>query len=80
MTQTTIRAGTRRDQANWEFAVEFTMGVLRTARDWQEGQDAMANHPTIGPWLRETYGDGEVTQAQHIIREAEERLGEDLPY
>jgi hypothetical protein len=63
--------------------VRFTMGVLRNASDWQEGQDALANHQAFGPYLRDLYGDDDgaiITEMQNIIREAEERLGEALPY
>lgn len=61
-----------------ERAIRFTMDVLRRARDWQEGQHALANHAEFGPWLDR---DGEaITEAQSIIRQAEERLGADLPY
>ena len=58
-----------------EKAIRYTMGVLRHARDWQEGEHALANHDVFGPWL----GD-DIAEAQSIIREAEERLGDDVPY
>ena len=61
-----------------EGAIRFCMGVLRRARDWQDGQDALSNHKAYGPWL-EAGGDP-VADAQSIIREAEERLGDALPY
>lgn len=61
-----------------EAAIRFTMGVLRRASDWQDGQDALANHPKFGPWLEES--GNELADAQAIIREAEDRLGDDLPY
>jgi hypothetical protein len=66
-----------------EAMIRYTMGVLRSATDWQEGQDALSNHPTYGPHLRDLYGDDDgaiITEMQNIIREAEERLGDDLPY
>lgn len=59
-------------------AIRFVMGVLRNASDWQEGQHALANHPRFGPWL-EASGDA-LAEAQSIIREAETRLGDALPY
>ena len=59
-----------------EAAIRFVMGILRHARDWQEGQDALSNHDRFGPWL----GDDGIAEAQSIIREAEERLGDKLPY
>lgn len=59
-------------------AIRFVMGVLRNARDWQEGQHALADHPRFGPWLEAT-GDA-LAETQAIIREAESRLGDDLPY
>lgn len=63
-----------------ERAVRFTMGILRRAKDWQEGEDALANHDEFGPWLAAGSDDPFISEAQSIIREAEERLGDDLPY
>jgi hypothetical protein len=61
-----------------ERAIRFTMGVLRTAHDWQDGQHALADHDEFGPWIA---GKGdEIAECQRIIRAAEERLGADLPY
>ena len=60
-----------------EAAIRFTMGVLCRASDWQEGQHALADHGRFGPWLEAT-GDA-LAEAQSIIREAEERLGDKLP-
>ena len=51
------------------------MKTILRATDWQDVQDALSNHPTIGPWL----GEDGLALAQAIIREAEERLGDDLP-
>lgn len=76
----TIKVGVKHKQANREFAVDFVIGVLRKAEDWQEGQHALADHPTIGPWLRGAYGSDVLVETQSIIREAEGRLGSDLPY
>lgn len=60
-----------------EQAVRFAMVEMRWATDWQDVQEAMANHDEIRPWLDE---DGDpVGLAQSIIREAEERLGDALP-
>jgi hypothetical protein len=54
--------------------------VLRKGSDWQEGEHALANHATFGPWLEsETAGD-ELdwhTMAQSIIRDAETILGQE---
>jgi hypothetical protein len=61
-------------------AVTYAMSVLRTADDWQEAQHALANHSTVGPWLNEYFGDYVVSGVQSIIREAEEKLGVNLPY
>lgn len=62
-----------------EDAVRYTVGVLRRASDWQDGQHALADHVRFGPWL-DAEGDDAVSLAQSIIRDAEERLGEELPY
>ena len=78
-----IKVGSAHEAHNREFAVQYVMTVLRSAKDWQEGQHALADHPTIGPWIRGTAPDEEMDQlakAQSIIREAEERLGDALPY
>ena len=32
-------------------AITFTRGVLRHAKDWQDAQFELANHPEFGPWL-----------------------------
>jgi hypothetical protein len=61
-----------------EKAIRYTMSVLRNARDWQDGQDALANHPRFGPWLE--IGGDPLAEAQSVIHEAEERLGDKLPY
>jgi len=66
-----------------ESMVRFTVGVLRRASDWQEGQDALSNHVVFGPWFRNVYGDmedGITSDMQAVIHDAEERLGDDLPY
>ena len=66
-----------------EQAIRFTMGVLRNATDWQEGQHALADSDRFGPWVEEqARGDAleAVSVCQSIIREAEERLGDALPY
>jgi hypothetical protein len=61
-----------------EKAIHFTMGVLRHATDWQEGQEALANHDEFGPWLEASGAANQ--EAQSIIRAAEKRLGDMLPY
>jgi hypothetical protein len=48
-----------------EDAICFTIGVLRYAKDWQEGQHALADHDRFGPWLQ-AFGD-EIIEAQSII-------------
>lgn len=63
-----------------EQGVVFAMSVLRTARDWQAGEHALAEHPVLGPWLRHEWGEDANIEARSIIREAERRLGESLPY
>jgi hypothetical protein len=66
-----------------ENAIRFTMGVLRQASDWQEGQTALADHPLYGVWLEEQFADDElamIAEAQSIVRAAEDRLGDALPY
>jgi hypothetical protein len=61
-----------------EDAIRFTMGVLRHAKDWQDGQTALGDHDRFRPWLDE--GSDPIAEAQSIVREAEERLGDELPY
>jgi hypothetical protein len=34
-----------------ERAIRFAMEVLRTAKDWQDAQHALAEHTEFGPWL-----------------------------
>lgn len=61
-----------------EQAIRFTMSVLHRATDWQEGQDALANHDRFGPWLAKSADP--IGDSQDIIRAAEDRLGASLPY
>ncbi len=64
-------------------AIHYTASVLRTASDWQEGEQALINHSRFGPWLREECGGDELamhSKAQYIVSKAEERLGDQLPY
>ena len=64
-------------------AVRYVSGVLRNASDWQEGERALANHPTYGPWLKTEAGNDDMAihaLAQSIIRDAEQMLGNRLPY
>ena len=61
-----------------DYAVRYAKGVIKTSTDWQQVQDALANHSRIRAWLDATYGD-DVAGCQSIIREAEEQLGDDLP-
>lgn len=62
-----------------EQAVRYTAGVLRYASDWQEGQHALAQEDRFAPlWCGDDLAD--LAEAQSIIREAEERLGDELPY
>lgn len=62
-----------------EDAIRFTMSVLRNASDWQEGQHALFEHDRFGDWLR-SLGDDDVVEANSIVREAEDRLGDQVPY
>lgn len=60
-----------------ESAVQFTMGVLRNASDWEQAQDALAQHPHFRPWIDQEAGgdDSEaISVAQSIVSEAEDRL------
>ena len=61
-----------------EDAIRSLVHFLRRARDWQDGQDYLSNHDVFGPWIAES--DDEIALCQSLIREAEERLGDDLPY
>jgi hypothetical protein len=47
---------------------------VRDARDWQDGQAALADHPTIGPWLRGAFKGEALAVVQSIIRDAEDEL------
>lgn len=62
--------------------VRYAMSVLRTSVDWQEAQTAIANHPRWSKFAVEQGGDegGTLTFVQAVISDAEERLGDDLPY
>lgn len=64
-----------------ERAIRYTMGVVLRVTDWQDAQDALANHDEFGPWI-EGIGDGidACAVAQDIIRKAEDRLGDRVPY
>lgn len=61
-----------------ERAVVYAMSVLRHAHDWQEGQEALADHAEFGPWINAD--PDPMALVQLIIRFAEDRLGDDLPY
>jgi hypothetical protein len=64
-----------------EQAVRSMVHFLKTASDWQEGQDYLSNHKLFGPWLGETFGeDDALGEIQSIIRDAEDRIGDALPY
>jgi hypothetical protein len=71
MTKMINRLSTRED------AARFTMNVLRNASDWQMAQHALADEPRFEHLF---YEDDELNLAQSIIRDAEERLGNRLPY
>ena len=77
-----IKVGSRHDTYNRRVAVVYVKTVLLNAKDWQEGQHAMADHPTIGPWLRGAYHDDDdrIPVIESIIRTAEDELGDRLPY
>lgn len=58
-------------------AVDYVVGVLRTATDWQEAQHALANHVEFGLWIVTECGGDEMAQivmCQKIIGKAEEKL------
>ena len=55
-------------------AIDFAKAEIMRASDWQEVQDALANHDEFGPWL----GD-EQSDYQRLIREAEASLGNKIP-
>ena len=74
------KVGSVHQCANREFAVAYAASILRHADDWQEAQHAIADHPTIGPWVRGVYGRDSHAEIQGIIRDAEDILGADLPY
>lgn len=63
-------------------AITYTVSVLRKTEDWQEAQHALADHPVYGPWIEAECADeyDAISFVQSIIREAEDRLGEALPY
>jgi hypothetical protein len=66
-----------------ERAVAFVAEALSGARDWQEGQHALADNDEFHAWIaQECDGDGiaETAMCQDIIRKAEEKLGDRLPY
>jgi hypothetical protein len=63
-----------------EQAIDYAQKIILRSTDWQEVQHALANHRSIGPWLRARMtDDDDLSEIQAIIREAEERLGDDLP-
>ena len=75
-----IRTGFEHEAANREQAVSYLVRwVLPSASDWEDGTRALANHPTIGPWLRGAHGADAIDVATSIVREAEERMGDALP-
>jgi hypothetical protein len=63
-----------------EKAVRSVMVVLRRASDWQEGQNWLADNDYFRSWIEQEAPDDELSLCQSIIREAEERLGDALPY
>jgi hypothetical protein len=66
-----------------EQAIRSTMSVLRRAKDWQEGQAFLGDHAVYGPWIEQQAGGFDVeiiSICQSIVREAEDRLGAELPY
>lgn len=58
-----------------EAAIRFAMREIVRSTDWQEVENALANDTVFGPWLS---GDATLP-AQSIIREAEDRLGDQIP-
>jgi hypothetical protein len=69
-----IKVGSEHYESNRRFAVQYVKTVLRDARDWQDGQAALADHPTIGPWLRGAFKGEALAVVQSIIRDAEDEL------
>lgn len=59
-------------------AERFAETAILGASDWEEVQQALADHDTFGPWLDQT-GDP-MRHSQAIIRKAERRLGNKVPY
>lgn len=57
-------------------AVSFAMDKILHSTGWQQVQDLLSNHDEFGPWLEHEHG---MAEAQAIIRQAEERLGNRLP-
>jgi hypothetical protein len=60
-------------------AVNYAMSVIRRSTDWQQAQTALADHPTLGPWLEQEFADDVISEVQSIIRDAEEQLGDAVP-
>jgi hypothetical protein len=59
-----------------EDAIRYTMGVLRHAKDWQDGQTgSVITIVSARGSMRAA-----IAEAQSVIREAEDRLGDELPY
>jgi hypothetical protein len=56
-------------------AVRYCLTRISSATDWQDLHEALANHPTVGPWLLEM-GDAGLGEAQRLIRLAEDEADE----
>jgi hypothetical protein len=71
--------GKQSDDLFYEDAITYAVSVLRRpeSKDWQEAQHALANHPTLSPWLRSRQLDGDdLAEIQAIISEAEARIAD----
>lgn len=66
----------------WHNAVRFAEQIIQRATDWEDAQHALAEHQVHGPWIRSIALDGMdcCKIAQEIISEAEENLGDRVPY
>lgn len=66
----------------WHNAVRYAEQAVQNAKDWQEVQHALAEHPVHGPWIRSIAMDDMdcAKIAQEVISEAEEKLGDRVPY
>lgn len=65
-----------------ENAIQFAIGRILRATDWQDVQFAMAQNDEVYAWVEAEAGEDQMDQmvlCQGVIGEAEERLGNRLP-